>query len=107
MLIHCTDGQDGLHWTKMQKNLVKTRTNESVSYVKDASLKLTYVEALLFLEITENGTERNPQQAVRCACNIICENDKGYFIQTGRSQATRLQELCHSLRPSTVTIQTG
>jgi len=84
MLIHCTDGQDGLHWTKTQKNLVKPRTNDSMSYVKDACVKLTYVEALLCLKSNENETERNPQQAVCCACNIY-ENDKGYFIQTGRS----------------------
>jgi len=61
---------------------------------------LTYAEALQYLENTENRTERNPQPTVRCACNIICENDKGCFIHTGRSQAMRLQELCHSLRAS-------
>ena len=89
MLIHCTDCQDGLHWTKTQKNFVKPRTNESISYVKDACVALKYVEALLYLESTENGTERNTQQAVRCACNVICENDKGYFIQTGRPRGCK------------------
>jgi len=58
------------------------------------------VEALQYLESSENGTKKTPQQAVHSACNIICENDKGCFNQSGRSQATRQQELCNSLRAS-------